>query len=231
VGWWWWWRTNLSDASTRTHPHTKLHTHLFCCVWQVKAHLSMVMVHHPSMTQHKYTPTPTSFAHISYHKVWQGGGGFEHGDGAPSLYDAAHTPPHTKLHTHLFCCVWQVEVHLSMVMVHHPSMTQHTHTPTHTKPHKHTPLLLHFTRFGRVEVLLSTVMVHHPFMTQHMHTPPHTKLHTHLICCVWQVEVHLSMVMVHHPSMTQHKHTPTHTKPHTHLFCFNSQGLARWRCF
>ena len=136
MGWWWWWRTNLSDASTRTHPHTKLHTHLFCCVWQVKAHLSMVMVHHssmtqhkhppppththtsfahitrfgkvevflstvmvhhPSMTQHKYTPTPTSFAHISYHKVWQGGGGFEHGDGAPSLYDAAHT--HTHTHT------------------------------------------------------------------------------------------------------------------------------------
>jgi hypothetical protein len=65
----------------------------------------------------------------------------------PYMTQHKHTPTHTKLHTHLFCCVWQVEVHLSMVMVHHPSMTPHMHTPTHTHPHTptHTPLLLHFT--------------------------------------------------------------------------------------
>jgi len=98
----------------------------------------------------------------------------------PYMTQHKHTPTHTKLHTHLFCCVWQVEVHLSMVMVHHPSMTPHMHTPTHTHPHTPTHTsFASFYRFGRVEVFMSTVMVHHPSMTQHTHTHTHTHQTTH----------------------------------------------------
>jgi len=40
----------------------------------------------------------------------------------PSMTQHTHTHTHTKLHTHLFCCAWQVEAHWSMVMAHHSQL-------------------------------------------------------------------------------------------------------------